>query len=226
MGLGDTRVPSAIGRYNPAVEIDLFELPIPDWGLCCPRCEYWLKGLPSHRCPECGLDLDIPSIVQSWHRLREPRFTGEELPFPDFGLVCGVCGQPLAGAAERTCPSCGRAFDAPASRPGKAWFVPDEVLRGYMLPQSMAALLAHEYVPYIIQEGPTHGMQPYDRLLLVASEFYFDVLWLLRREAELTASRSEAGQQTDWSCPSCGEENPHSFEVCWNCNTAREKGHA
>lgn len=24
-----------------------------------------------------------------------------------------------------------------------------------------------------------------------------------------------------WSCPSCREENPPSFEVCWNCGRGR-----
>ena len=27
-----------------------------------------------------------------------------------------------------------------------------------------------------------------------------------------------------WTCPSCGEENPQSFDICWNC--AHEKAAA
>lgn len=27
-----------------------------------------------------------------------------------------------------------------------------------------------------------------------------------------------------WTCPSCREENPQSFEICWNCG--HEKGNA
>jgi hypothetical protein len=27
-------------------------------------------------------------------------------------------------------------------------------------------------------------------------------------------SKSDAAP---WTCPSCGEENPHAFEICWSC---------
>ena len=68
------------------MDIDLNTLPIPDWGLICPKCRYPLVGLPAHRCPECGTEFDMADVVQTWHRLRDPRFTGHELPLPDFGL--------------------------------------------------------------------------------------------------------------------------------------------
>jgi len=25
----------------------------------------------------------------------------------------------------------------------------------------------------------------------------------------------------DWFCPKCGERNPASFQICWNCGAAR-----
>jgi hypothetical protein len=38
-------------------------LPIPDLGLCCPRCRYVLAGLPQHRCPECGLEFEMEDLL-------------------------------------------------------------------------------------------------------------------------------------------------------------------
>ncbi|RMF77629.1 MAG: hypothetical protein D6744_11140, partial [Planctomycetota bacterium] len=67
------------------MELDVWQLPIPDWGLTCPRCRYPLRGLPSHRCPECGTDLDMEKLVEPWSRIREPRFDGTQLPIPNFG---------------------------------------------------------------------------------------------------------------------------------------------
>jgi hypothetical protein len=37
---------------------------------------------------------------------------------------------------------------------------------------------------------------------------------LKSKPAEATANRA------DWSCPSCHEENPGNFELCWNCGAA------
>ena len=39
--------------------------------------------------------------------------------------------------------------------------------------------------------------------------------------AETLATLDSKTQHTPWTCVHCGEENPHSFETCWNC--AREK---
>jgi hypothetical protein len=29
-------------------------------------------------------------------------------------------------------------------------------------------------------------------------------------------------EQVDWVCPQCGETVPGSFEICWNCQYAKE----
>jgi hypothetical protein len=210
------------------VDIDLGQLPIPDWGLVCPKCSYPLQGLPSHRCPECGQSLDIAELVQSWTRLREPRFTGRELPLPDFGLNCAACGRPLAGAREHRCPACQAGFDWSALRPPKEWFVLGAESCGDLPIPGVQALLAAELVPHFpVTEktvGEVYGGQSMTvGRLRVASEFYFEVLWLLQQaRAEMRAARA-AGWHRRWRCPGCGELNPGHFEICWNCQNERKE---
>jgi rubrerythrin len=32
----------------------------------------------------------------------------------------------------------------------------------------------------------------------------------------------QAVEQADWVCPQCGETVPGTFEICWNCQYAKE----
>lgn len=210
------------------MEIDLNCLPIPDWGLCCPTCRYPLRGLPSHRCPECGTLLDMTKVVKSWHRLRDPRFSGHELPLPDFGLLCRACQQPLAGAPTHHCSNCGLEFDPEAIRPYRKWFLVDEVLCGEVPLAGMEALLANEYVPYLRRGDKLlreifGGTQVIGSRLLVPAEFFFELLWLIRRAVlEMEEARRQP-ESANWTCPHCGEEVPAHFDVCWNCQSSRPK---
>jgi predicted RNA-binding Zn-ribbon protein involved in translation (DUF1610 family) len=204
------------------MDIALDELPIPDWGLLCPVCRYPLRGLPTHRCPECGTKLDIPALIRPWTRLRPPRFTGDELPFPDFGLTCAACGAPLAGAPDHTCPDCGEPFDAQALRPRREWFIIDASLCGSLPVAGVQSVLAAEAVPHVPVDEKSvgeiiggHGAL-HDRLR-APSEFYFEVLWLLQKARKEVERVRGAGGRPDWRCSHCGEENPGHFEVCWNC---------
>ena len=202
------------------------QLPIPDWGLLCPSCGYPLRGLPGHRCPECGQKIDIQELVRPWTRLREPRFTGRELPLPDYGFTCRACAGPLAGATSWACPHCGTAFDLQAAQPREQWFVLDRGLCRELPIPGVQALLSSEHVPHVAVNEMTfseiYGGQGIlaDRLR-VPSEFYFEILWLLRRaRADLLAVRS-AGPRAGWVCPRCGEKNPANFELCWKCSADR-----
>lgn len=204
------------------MSVDVHQLPIPDWGLNCPKCRYPLRGLPSHRCPECGNDLDIPSLIGTWTCLRDPRFTGTEVPLPDFGLTCGSCDAELAGATSLACPSCGRPFDPGLVRPHGKWFILDAGLCGPLPIPGVQAMLAAESVPYTpVQEKSVAEIYGGHSILFtrlrVPSEFYFDVLWLLQRaKREMAEARAAAGTE-EWTCSRCGEANPGHFEVCWNC---------
>lgn len=42
--------------------------------------------------------------------------------------------------------------------------------------------------------------------------------FVLQMEDKLTARDEEI----DWTCSHCQEQNPDSFESCWNCSTERE----
>lgn len=207
------------------MDIDLTRLPIPDWGLECPRCRYPLVGLPAHRCPECGTEFDIAEVVKPWHRLRDPRFTGHELPLPDFGLRCGACREPLAGATTRRCPKCRAGFDPEAIRPSRDWFIVDQPLCGDVALAGMEVILAAERVPYTRAPGKMlaeiYGVAKIvGSPLTVPREFYFEVLWLIRQAAEgIEQVRRDPG--ADWTCPACGEAVPDHFDVCWNCEAGR-----
>ena len=207
------------------MEIDLNRLPIPDWGVLCSKCRYPLVGLPLHRCPECGTQFEMAELVKPWHRLRDPRFTGHELPLPDFGLLCHACQQPLAGGATFRCPSCGVGFDPEAIRPHRKWFLIDQVTCGDVALAGFEALLGTERVPYVRARGKflaeIYGVnQIIGSPLLVPREFFFEVMWLIRQAAqEIQRVRQQPGKE--WTCPNCGENVPGHFDVCWNCETPR-----
>ena len=207
------------------MEIDLNQLPIPDWGLRCPTCRYDLQGLPSHRCPECGGALDIPALVRSWHRLRAPTFTGRELPVPDFGLTCDRCEAALAGARLQSCPACGEPFDLQTRRPARKWFNGLETTNDVVAVHVLLSELARAYIPYVAHETRSaftlyHGSPTPDHRVQVASEFYFDFLYLVQQERHRWL-KSQALTHTAWYCTQCHEENPGNFGVCWNCQAAR-----
>jgi hypothetical protein len=222
-----------VEAYNEQMEIDLRQLPIPDWGLTCPKCAYSLCGLPSHRCPECGTEIDVPELVRTWTRLRGPRFTGNELPMPDFGLSCSACNAPLAGAHEHKCPRCDTPFTPEAMRPAREWFLLDHEDCGTLMMPSIVAMLAHERIPYA-EVGENALRQIYGMSNLTASriripsEFYFEVRWLLQEAKSRVADvrRAEnAGESVPWICPQCDAENPAHFEVCWKCEGAGGPDH-
>jgi hypothetical protein len=208
------------------MDIDLGQLPIPDWGLECPTCRYPLRGLPQHRCPECGLEFEMADVVRPWTRLRAPRFTGRELPVPDYGLACRACGSPLAGAPQPACSTCGRPFDLEGQRPAGEWFIlGTDLCAGLAIP-GVQSLLAAEHVPYAPVNEMTlaeiwGGQSILPTRLRVPSEFYFDVLWLLRRARQELLALRAAGPRAEWRCANCGEANPGHFDICWNCAHVR-----
>lgn len=202
-------------------------LPTPDWDLSCPRCGYPLRGLPSHRCPECGEPFDVKALVRPWSRLRHPRFTGYESPLPDFGLHCPACGAPLAGALNQRCGVCGAPFDPEYWRPIEPWFILDRGLCKELPIPGVQAMLAAEHVPHapVLEKslGEIYGGASMTvSALRVASEFIFEVLYVLcEARRELLAARVR-GARGAWRCGHCGEENPGHFEICWSCLESRQ----
>ncbi len=200
------------------MEIDIEQLPIPDWNLVCRKCGYPLKTLPRHRCPECGLEVIMSELVEPWMRLRDPQFTGCELPLPDFGLVCGECDAPLAGATEPHCPDCRVSFDPGAAAPTGKWYKIPPALIGELPPGAVEIILAEEFIPFVRREQrDLSRILGFDALvdvrLEIPGEFYFDLLAALRRY-ELTAPDPDG---PDWTCSHCHEPNPATFKTCWHC---------
>ncbi len=204
----------------------MHELPIPDWGLRCPRCDYPLVGLPQHRCPECGTTLDMERLCGTWARLRSPRFSGLELPQPDFGLSCRGCGAPLAGSTRYRCAACGRAFHPQRDVPRRPWFFVEAALASEVPLALLPPRFAEEQIPFIPEPGKLFrdlalGSRSVGGALRVPREFYFDVLELLARlRREMRAAR-ESAQAPPWTCAHCGQPAPAHFEICWSCGQPR-----
>lgn len=199
---------------------------MPDWDLLCPTCRYPLKGLPAHRCPECGAALDIPAIVRPWSRLRPPQFTGEEEAFPDFGLHCGACAEPLAGAEHRECPHCQSPFNPREFVPRHEWFAVTAAMCGGLPTQIVELILEQQYIPFVTHDHKTMfdiymGSRSVGAQMLVHREFYFDMLWHIRAKQTELAQRQAAGSGKTWTCPACREEVPDHFDLCWSCQHER-----
>jgi hypothetical protein len=208
--------------YYSMVDIDIDKLPIPSWNLTCPKCDYVLNGLPAHRCPECGHVFEMGDVIPTWARLRDPTYTGDELPFPDFGLTCAGCRDALAGATTRACPSCRRPFDPRSFRPRREWFARR---MGYETEWDHAAWTALEVhqIPYI-RHDPARPYTMIGRsMVYVPSEFYFDFLHALGDAERRSRAAADMMHSREWRCPSCREPNPNTFEVCWNCGGERRR---
>lgn len=214
-----------MGPDGAALETDFDRLPVPDFGLGCPNCNYPLAGLPSHRCPECGTAFDVRELIEPWTRLREPSFSGQERPIPAWGLRCGACGAALEGATDHHCPECCADCSAQLAAPRKAWFEPDATLSKRLTVPGVMQLLAEHQIPYIPVQNTTFleihlGGGPIGGRLNVASEFYYDFLYAVDG-ALLEITRAADVVDAVWGCATCGESVPGNFEVCWNCDEPR-----
>ncbi len=205
----------------PPEPINIDQLPIPHWGLVCPKCSYSLRYLPSHRCPECGTIFEMNEVIQTYTKLREPVFTGAELPLPDFSLHCKKCKAPLADASSFHCPQCSRPFAPKRWQPRRTWFKVSPRMRQDIPQEVIAALLEENYVPYILdQSRDPFGFST--TRLLVAKEFFFDLLWILTQTRSKVQSEIKVEEPTTWHCESCQEQNPGHFELCWQCQHSRD----
>lgn len=217
-----------MGRAAMEFEFDPNELersPVPDWGLMCPQCRYMLRGLTSRICPECGAPFLVADLIRTWTRTHPPRFSAATRPVPDYGIRCAGCRAPLAGAAGSRCVQCAESFDLTRVQPARAWFLADDALARPVDLLSLAVLIEAEAIPYYAQSGKTFtdlvlGRVAFGANLVIPSEFYFDVRFLIRRTAQEIEQR-RTQPETEWPCAACNERNPDHFEVCWNCGAAR-----
>lgn len=214
---------------------DIDQLPVPAWGLHCPQCEYLLDHLPAHRCPECGLVFAMADVLRSDVRVREPFFDGRELPVRDVGWFCDNCHAALAGATSHECPSCQTPCDPTSHRPLSGVFWLDAYFAVDMITELVEDSLKENQIPYSKQRprgaraigalySPT-VVQGRAEEIVVPSDFYFDVLYLIMPRLQRTQRRLELANSNDdvaaWTCVQCAEENPDSFDICWNCSAER-----
>ena len=160
-------------------------------------------------------------LVPPWTRVREPELTGAEDPFPNCGVQCAHCGHELAGATGGRCGNCEAPIRADELRPPGEWFRLRSEWLGGMPEAQIAALLREELIPFVMRVGRTTeeivmGAAFAETPILIPSDYYFDMRALIRDVQRDVARRRELAQH-ERPCPHCGEENPGSFDHCWNC---------
>lgn len=67
------------------------------------------------------------------------------------------------------------------------------------------------------------GFRPPAEVWVVRNQDYEAALKIV---ADTIATIDRDAAAEPWVCPSCGERNEASFEVCWSCQTERPGAHA
>ncbi len=152
-------------------------------------------------------------------------FDPDALPVPDLGLCCLKCGYGLAGLASHRCPECGKPFTMEEHIPEGDF--PVVIFRGKEVTDSpdVVELLKRYSIPHVFLMWPGQTMfgslatSEAKRRVGVPRASYFRVIDLLRRQAlgEEMPPADGAIERPAWTCAACEEENPGTFDVCWNC---------
>ena len=94
-------------------------------------------------------------------------------------------------------------------------YIEAQLLRSYLEQAGIAVTIINENSSGI--PGTPHWALP------VAAEIWAQNDEQQQKAAELVKryfSEQSANPGDEWQCGSCGEENPGSFEICWNCGHA------
>ncbi len=162
----------------------------------------------------------------------KPMFDPDALPVPDLGFACPDCGYPLAGLTEHRCPECGRPFELeqfipagefpPLIAGGRFVTATDDVLmlmRTYQIPV-VELRSAVRTVFGGLMPGGHEGVR-----IAVPRSRYLEAIDLIRRMEQYEPlpppPDAAAGADSPWVCDFCGEENPPTFGLCWNCEGER-----
>ena len=76
--------------------------------------------------------------------------------------------------------------------------------------------LQHAGIASFIQNGTVLSPVVRPTLCIVDDERYEEAVELLKPYQESSKIAS-----LDWICTKCGESNPGSFDVCWNCEAEK-----
>ncbi|MBN1492209.1 MAG: hypothetical protein JXA69_20015 [Phycisphaerae bacterium] len=203
---------------------DPSRLPIPDWlNLGCPKCGYPLRGLPEHRCPECGLAFDLNTLLTPLVPFHPPDITPTTRPVPELGLACPACDDFLDGATGNQCPHCGARFDVQDFIPKGAWIcvtgTESEFHRSFLCTRLANAGIPFLEVRQSLQAMLGLGLASFGGSeVLVPREYYLDALLVMSEPTDRGLS--------PWTCAACGEVVPGNFDVCWSCGAEAVKDQA
>lgn len=71
------------------------------------------------------------------------------------------------------------------------------------------------------QLGVTAGMVPFTETWAELWYVDGDVEKAKRIVADFVSGEERAADEPEWRCEACGESVEGSFDICWNCGTAR-----
>lgn len=154
-------------------------------------------------------------------------FDLDAIPTPDLGLRCMQCEYPLGGLMERRCPSCGTPFEYESYVPkgdfpaliadGKEVLLTPEVMDALQRAQvpyvEVHGVAAHIYGPFSATHSRTRAGVPRSQ--------YFEAVHAVKQLKDGIHALPPQEMRPDWCCPTCLEENPGAFEICWQCETNR-----
>jgi hypothetical protein len=175
-----------------------------------------LRELPGH--PEMSVFPD-----------RDPKIQNRHAPQGRESLNCPKCRYLLTGIGAEYCPECGIEL---SYEPITVFAAADQ-----SIVWAAAMVLDQNEITNLIATGsydPVLGIFTRRQSLphiMVPFKFYHEAVQLLdsefgKREFK-TGDRPERPiQAPDWTCSSCQEESPGSFELCWQCGLRRPDGPA
>ncbi len=165
---------------------------------------------------------DFPGHPDIWiYPDREPRIRHQDMLSADLAFECPRCAYNLTGVSGEYCPECGIALA----------YEPVTVFTAADLSLAWAAVLVLDNARIsnlLVSSSFDLGLavlrrkSSYPRVL-VPFKFFYEAADLLQREFGArefgpAAQPIRSGPHLPpWRCSQCGEENPGTFEICWQC---------
>ncbi len=152
------------------------------------------------------------------------------LPMPDLGLLCRSCDYNLNGVGEHRCPECGRPFSPDDYLPEGAFpplYVDGEPVRPddelIALLRTHGIVVGSQMNAFDEAFGFKFGVTQQPAVTVPRDDFWaaVDLVVRHRRDLPLPPPPQADEPKADWVCKGCGEENPGTFDVCWQCEAER-----